>query len=114
MPQHQVDERAERDAVEGEGTDRTALKGAAKLGWDPLRRSLPHNSFCLRSSEHSHRLGFERFMTNFCSDKSLLVSGPRYTYESAAEELLLRLTFVDLLQPEYSGVLLRWTVGSLV
>lgn len=99
VPQHQVDERAEREVVEGDGTDKTALKGAAKLGCDPLRRSRPHISFCLRSSEHSHKLGFERFMSNFRSDSSLLVSGPRYTYESAAEELLLRFTLVDLLQP---------------
>lgn len=114
VPQHHVDERAEREAVEGEGTDKTGRSGGARLGCEPLRRSRPHSSFCRRSSEHSHRLGFERFMSSLRSDSSRRVSGPRYRYVSAADELLLRFTFVDLLQPAYSGVLLRWTVGSLV
>lgn len=93
VPQHQVVERAER-AMGADGGAR--IWAGARLGCDPLRRSHPLH-FGLRSSEHSHRLGLDRFIWNFRSDSNLLVSGPRYRYASAADELLLRFTFDDLL-----------------
>lgn len=111
VPQHQVEERAERGGCAGAGAG--PGRSGARLGCDPLRRSQPHASAGLRSS-HSHRLGLERLACHLPPASSRLVSGARYRYASAADELLLRFTFVDLLQPARSGVSLRWRTGSLV
>lgn len=107
MPQHQVEERVERGVAGAGGAGASSGRRSARLGCEPLRRSRPQFNFGLRSSAHSQRLGFDRFIWNFLSDSSRRVSGPRNRYASAADELLLRFTFVDLLQPDRSGVSLR-------